>query len=159
MAFPALLGLGSEDAAAETKVPLGNIMLPANVDEDIFREFLGNQPYVLENLETTIMRAESDPHDENISTVKGILHSIKREAGLMGLTEMSGTCPDAESLIEASADDFPAEKLLATKDWLQNAVAQFAGENPQGGAEECSSDWDLHEPQGAQPDVLYGANA
>jgi len=102
------------------------IKLPDNVDEDIFQEFLANQLHVNESLEEAILNAEQNLTDETLSIVKGILHSIKGEAGLMGLDAMSQACHEAENIFEVS-ETFPAEKLLKTKDWLQNAVNKILG--------------------------------
>ncbi|MCK5270961.1 MAG: Hpt domain-containing protein, partial [Sedimentisphaerales bacterium] len=106
------------------------ISLPDNVDEEIFREFLSSQPHVLENLESAILTAEQDPSTGNYNTIKGILHNLKGESSLMGLQEFAAVCHETESLLEDSQsnepDQFPAEKLLAAKDWLTKAVAQLS---------------------------------
>jgi two-component system, chemotaxis family, sensor kinase CheA len=106
------------------------ISLPDNVDEEIFREFLSSQPHVLENLESAILTAEKDPSAGNYNAIKGILHNLKGESSLMGLQEFAAVCHETESLLENSEtnepDQFPAEKLLAAKDWLTKAVAQLS---------------------------------
>ncbi|MCK5269131.1 MAG: Hpt domain-containing protein [Sedimentisphaerales bacterium] len=106
------------------------ISLPDNVDEEIFREFLSSQPHVLENLESAILAAEKDPSAGNYNTIKGILHNLKGESSLMGLQEFAAVCHETESLLEDSetneSSTFPAEKLLAAKDWLAKAVAQLS---------------------------------
>ncbi len=110
------------EAGQESSMGNLEISLPDNVDEDIFREFITDQPDVLENLEAAIMGAEAEPSEENRLKVKGILHNLKGESGLMGLEEMSKLCHECESLLENDEEAFPAEKLLAAKDSLANAL-------------------------------------
>ena len=141
--FPPELGLettdnsNSNDSQPENISPEScsssqgpKISLPDNVDEEIFREFLSSQPHVLENLESAILTAEQDPSAGNYNTIKGILHNLKGESSLMGLQEFAAVCHETESLLEDSEtnepDQFPAEKLLAAKDWLTKAVAQLS---------------------------------
>lgn len=116
-----------ESANQSPKSESKDFQLPENVDEDIFGEFISNQPHVLENLETAILDTERDGQDENLGAVKAILHSIKGETGLMGLEDMASACHDAESLIEEEKENFPAEKLLEMKDWLLSRVNQMTG--------------------------------
>jgi two-component system chemotaxis sensor kinase CheA len=137
--FPAELDLGPNDQNAESKPTESetpNIFLPDNVDEAIFREFLSSQPDVLANLEAAVLTAEQDPTEENRNAIKGILHNLKGETGLMGLQEVSGFCHETESMLIEAGDDFPAEKLFAAKDWLQKAFAQLSGEDTGGNANE-----------------------
>lgn len=141
--FPPELGLETTDNPNNNDSQLENvpaescsssqgpkISLPDNVDEEIFREFLSSQPHVLENLESAILTAEKDPSAENYNTIKGILHNLKGESSLMGLQEFAAVCHETESLLEDSQSNepsaFPAEKLLAARDWLAKAVAQLS---------------------------------
>lgn len=125
--FPGALGV--EGVAGEAEAREGQKMrLPENVDEEIFGEFMSNQPYVLANLESAILTAEDDPSVENRRAIKAILHNMKGESGLMGLQEMSSVCHEAESLLENDAGVFPGGKLLAVKDWLQGAVVELSGQ-------------------------------
>ncbi len=103
------------------------IELPENVDEGIFKEFLSNQPHVLANLEAAILTAESDCTSDNCGLVKAILHNMKGETGLLGLDTIAAKCHDAETLIAEMPGEFPGEQLLATKDWLLQAINQLSG--------------------------------
>ncbi len=114
----------AEAAAADSPSPI-NHQLPDNVDEQIFREFLANQPFVLENLESAVLAAEKDSSLENRNALKAILHSIKGETGLMGLETLSRQCHEMESLLENSPSSIPAEKLLGFKDSCLQMVNQF----------------------------------
>jgi len=138
------------DAAPEgTGASPNTPSLPANVDENIFREFLNSQPDVLASLEAAILAAEKDPSTENRDAVKAILHNLKGEAGLMGLQEVAASCHESESLLADNLKSFPAEKLLNAKDWLQNAIAQLSG---QVNKDAVSADTD-HETTAEQTDI------
>jgi two-component system chemotaxis sensor kinase CheA len=106
-----------------------NISLPDNVDEEIFREFISGQPDVLASLESAILAADKNPSQENRNTIAGILHNLKGESGLMGLQEISGFCHRTESMLLDIGNGFPAEKLFAAKDWLQNQIDQLSKKN------------------------------
>lgn len=121
------------ESEQETSVVGGadrQIKLPDNVDEEIFREFISGQPHVLENLESAILAAEKDPSQENRNAIKAILHNMKGESSLMGLTEFATVCHDTETLLVESDHAFPAEKLLMAKDWLQESIALLSGVEP-----------------------------
>ena len=104
----------------------GSITLPENVDAGIFREFLAALPYVLEELEAAILTAEQDPSEDNRNSIKGILHNLKGESGLMGLDAMSDHCHKTETLLIESTGAFPASELLTAKDYLQQALTQLS---------------------------------
>ncbi len=131
--FPCELGLSSTDnikqESRENSFGVDNdlqITLPDNVDEAIFREFLTNQPDVLDNLESAILTAEKNCCPENINAIKAILHNMKGEAGLMGLQEISDRCHKTESLLEETVDGIPVEQLLEAHDWLEKSISYLS---------------------------------
>jgi len=128
-----------------------NFELPEYVDEEILREFINTQPHVLANLEAAILAAEKDASEENRSAVKGILHSIKGETGLMGLEKLAALCHEAESLLEDAQAPFPGNKLLATKDLLGQAIAQFSGASPTVSVTEQNQENQTKPQQGSSP--------
>jgi len=126
ISFPEELGIS---LATDDNINNGtNINLPQNIDEEIFREFLSNQPEVLANLESLIIAAEKNPAEENILAIKAILHNLKGESGLLGLQEIASVCHETESLLENYGSQFPVEKLLDTKDWFHNAISVISGD-------------------------------
>jgi len=128
ISFPAELGIVlPAEAAPKAAKTRFSITLPDNVDEDIFNEFVANLPHVLDSLEATILNAEQDNTAENRAAIKAILHNLKGESALMGLTEMSSLCHESESLLVNATQVFPAEKLFANKDWLQKACSVLQG--------------------------------
>ena len=134
--FSPLLGLPSAPAATEgqeegSNSRSGSIELPDNVDETIFGEFLSNLPHVLANLEGAILAAEQDPSEENGAAIKAIIHTLKGEAGLMGLADIASRCHASESLLEAATDAFPCQELLEAKDWIHRTVEMLSGEPPE----------------------------
>ncbi|MCF7957898.1 MAG: hypothetical protein K9M57_05550 [Phycisphaerae bacterium] len=75
---------GSEQETSTLDMSSNPIILPDNLDEDIFPEVISGQPHVLENLEAAILAAEKDPSQENRNAIKAILHNMKGESSLMG---------------------------------------------------------------------------
>ncbi len=128
--FPEILQIPLTDNISAPSISSNSeFILPENVDEEIFQEYITAQPDVLESLEESILAMEKENTEDALSVVKGILHSMKGEAGLMGLTTIANACHESENTIEAS-DKFPAEKLLETKDWMESSFCQISGKTP-----------------------------
>ncbi|MBI9016923.1 MAG: Hpt domain-containing protein [Phycisphaerae bacterium] len=102
-------------------------LLPENVDEEIFREFLAGQPDTLNKFENAVLAAENDNNADNVNAVKALLHNMKGETALMGQTEYSFVCHELETLLADEEGGFPAEKLLAAKDWFQKVIDYLCG--------------------------------
>lgn len=97
----------------------GSFHLPEHLDEDLFNEFVDDQGSVLENMEACLLAIESGQHGDNVADVRRMLHTMKGETGIFGLSDVERVCHAAEDAIEAAGDDFPTDKLLAVMDWLK----------------------------------------
>ncbi len=102
-------------------------ILPEHVDEAIFAEFLSRQPAVLDELEERILALERDASAEALSAIRGIIHTLKGEAGLLGLEPVGRLCHTAEEALTPEAARGASDLLLTMKDWLGRAFDAYAG--------------------------------
>jgi len=64
---------------------------------------------------------------ENMAVIKRIVHTIKGEAGIIGITELYGLCNQVECLIEELPQTQTLDMLLTFKDWLSGAAQYMVG--------------------------------
>ena len=84
----------------------------------------------LQRLEAASLELESDPVDDGVlGEIKRTLHSLKGDAGCLGLPEISDVFHETESLLEVyeQASICPSEMLLKVKDWMQTLLTASDG--------------------------------
>ncbi|MFL5300703.1 MAG: chemotaxis protein CheA [Anaeromyxobacteraceae bacterium] len=95
-------------------------------DEKTLKDFLAAQKTGLEELEGLILGMEGgDP--EARAAFKRRLHTLKGEAGVLGLEDIEHLCHATEDFLEAhgaSADI--TDRLLRVRDWLARAIDGYA---------------------------------
>jgi two-component system, chemotaxis family, sensor kinase CheA len=110
------------------------VILPPNVDIDIFTEFLSRQPSNMDELEADIMELDSTRSAEIFNKVKRTIHTLKGEAGLLALNDVQKLCHTTESFLEEGGMESAGlvDILLAVKDWLSRTFTAFSsqGVNP-----------------------------
>jgi two-component system chemotaxis sensor kinase CheA len=108
------------------EVSPGTLALPAWVDEGVFREFIGNLPFTMEDIEAAILQLESGEPDAR-ALLRRKIHTLKGEAGVLGLVDLEQVCHKAEDLLDGSARDVVlADSLLVVKDWIGIAGVAYA---------------------------------
>jgi two-component system, chemotaxis family, sensor kinase CheA len=130
--------LGDGPSAAQKLIPeeLGgglsdSTTLSTNVDEKIFAEFLSRQDSVLEEMESHILAIEKKGiRCKKIGDFKRILHTLKGESGMLGLTDVERVCHETESYLETAQDGNIIDCLLAVKDWLSQSFEACSGGSP-----------------------------
>lgn len=105
----------------------GGFNLPGNVDPEIFQQFLQNQESNLEEIEAILLSFETGIQEDNIRELKRKLHTLKGEAGVLGLNDVQELCHLAEERIEKGVNPELVDNLLALKDWLKCKFDAFAG--------------------------------
>ncbi|MDR2735222.1 MAG: Hpt domain-containing protein, partial [Spirochaetota bacterium] len=119
-----------QSAAASTGL---SISLPSHVDMDIFIEFLSRQPAVMDELEAFTLALDNSRDAETFNKVKRIIHTLKGEAGLLGLDDVQKLCHATETLLEEDSEgEGLVDILFAVKDWLSRTFAAYSkqGVNP-----------------------------
>jgi len=126
--FPAELGLpAAQGPAASSGAVRQPAVLPANVDEEIFAEFLARQSGVLEDMEAMILSVERAESKETVAALKRLIHTLKGEAALLGLVDVERLCHRTEDLLGQARAGERVDFLLGVKDWLAKAFGCYAG--------------------------------
>ena len=101
--------------------------LPANADEKIFADFLAHQNSVLEEMESSILAIEKQGSGgKHTSDLKRLLHTLKGEAGMLGLADVEQLCHETETFIEQAPEGNIPDCLLSVKDWLSQRFDSFS---------------------------------
>ena len=103
----------------------GEIILPGWVDKIMFEEFVANQTLSIDDIESDLLDIENRK-EGGTDAVKRRIHSLKGEAGVLGLTQLSELCHVMEDLVES---DVPLNErvdcLLKAKDWIAQALEAY----------------------------------
>ncbi|MCX8065349.1 MAG: chemotaxis protein CheA [Candidatus Hydrogenedentes bacterium] len=106
---------------------ISELSLPSNVDPDIFQQFLHNQESNLEEIEALLLSFEGGVEQEKVRELKRKIHTLKGEAGVLGLNDVQELCHLAEERIEKGISSELIDTLFALKDWLKCKFDAFAG--------------------------------
>jgi two-component system chemotaxis response regulator CheY len=96
-----------------------------DVDMEFWGEYESSTVAKLEELEAAAMAIERGEDVESASReVMRTLHSLKGEAGMIGLLAVQQVCHEVESLFRDEGRDVSqsTDLLLKTKDWIESAV-------------------------------------
>jgi two-component system chemotaxis sensor kinase CheA len=110
------------DAAADP----GALVLCDWGDEKVLRDFLAAQRGSLEDLEKEILGMEGgDP--ERRGAFKRRLHTMKGEAGVLGLGDLERVCHATEDFVETCGVSAEVtDRLLKVRDWMAKAADGYA---------------------------------
>jgi two-component system chemotaxis sensor kinase CheA len=99
------------------------LKLPEWGDARTLADFVAAQKPLLDEMESLVLAVEKE--DGSARTVlRGRLHTLKGEAGALGLADVEAVCHAAEDLLEPGcAGRDVADRLLRVRDWLGAAVA------------------------------------
>ena len=120
---------GAANAAGDGARPQGLTLSPL-VDEAIVSEFLGRQADALGDMEKLILACETNADDGGVESLKRWFHTLKGEAGLLGLGDIAIACHATEDMIQADPPAACVDRLLAVKDWLQSCFDYLTDEGP-----------------------------
>ena len=113
--------------SADAEPPGNTLILPAWVDEAVFDEFISGHPLFMEDIESDILALE-DSGSTVLGDLKGKIHTLKGEAGMLGLNDIEQVCHTIEDCIEAIEDPTALiDNLLKVKDWMVSAFQAYGG--------------------------------
>lgn len=108
---------------AESRTDPEELILPEYVEESVFLEFISDSSVVIEDLEADILSLE-EGGAEGLQSIRRRIHTLKGEAGVLGLTEVERVC---HALEDGLTEDFgDTDVLLEVKDWLSQAFQVYA---------------------------------
>ncbi len=123
--YPKELGMPSADDAS-TSTGEEPLSLPPAVDKTIFTDFISRQPGNLDELEEQILAAESSSDENAIAAVRRIVHTLKGEAGLLGLQDVEKLCHTIEDSLDQFAPNTIVDSLLIAKDWMSRLFCSYS---------------------------------
>ncbi len=104
----------------------GALVLPDWGDEKVLKDFLAAQRGSLEELEEEILGMEGGDQERR-GAFRRRLHTMKGEAGVLGLDDMERVCHATEDFIETCGVSAEAtDRLLKVRDWMAKAVDAYA---------------------------------
>ncbi|MFT7620317.1 MAG: two-component system chemotaxis sensor kinase CheA [Planctomycetota bacterium] len=90
---------------------------PLSLEDDaILLEFLNDQEDNLFELESYVHAMEKDP--EELMSLKGKLHTLKGEVGILGMSEVAGLCHSLEDLLASGPTESVRDIFLDALEWL-----------------------------------------
>ena len=126
--LPAALNLRHSDNGQETAVTFAP---PSNIDDSIFSDFIARQSSVMDELESQVLELERGESKEIVDGIRRLVHTLKGEAGLLGLREVEVLCHAVEDVLAECASLALVDPLLGVKDWLTGAFEAYSnGHNP-----------------------------
>lgn len=100
------------------------------LEAEFWAEYASSAAIKLDELEQAALELESDVTDPApLEAIMRLLHSLKGEAGMIGLMSVNQVCHDAESALkDQPVDEKTPDLILAVKDWIDSAVQAVGGQ-------------------------------
>lgn len=102
-------------------------MNPSEQDRKILADFLSRQPEVLAELESLALGMEKSRDNQQVEALLRILHTLKGDADLVGLSEVAGLCHWVEGRLKEGESQVHPDQILIVKDWLERYYAHQTG--------------------------------
>ena len=107
----------------------GKLVLPEWVAPEIFEDFISGYKSTVEELELNILEFEEGEAGALRSLV-GRVHTLKGEAGVLGLEDLEQVCHCLEDFLGSSVrGEETVDLLLLVKDWVGDALGAYAEGN------------------------------
>ena len=106
------------------ELPSPQTVVIENIVEDVLATYIEEMDSLLSRLELAAMSLESDSDfDEAFAEVRRVLHSIKGDSGMCGVTDLQKVCHELESEFdELQKKGSLADTLLKVKDWMDGVI-------------------------------------
>jgi CheY-like chemotaxis protein/HPt (histidine-containing phosphotransfer) domain-containing protein len=133
----------SSKTRSEIKLPeIREFNIPADA-KDFLNDFIESTASQLEELEAAALACEKGLNcSENIALARRITHTIKGNAGIIGMNSIYEFCHQAETAIHGLEAGKLPDLLLDIKDQLQAALKHLTGNNAQD-AQPCNIEKNL----------------
>jgi len=109
----------------------GSLPDPRRIDtsgiiSDLWEVYCDSASSGLNKLETAAMALEAGNNpEENAATIRRVLHSLKGDSGVTGLTDIYYLCHEAEYAFEELSSTEATDMILKVKDWITEAVTSI----------------------------------
>ena len=96
----------------------------AGIVTDLWEVYCDSASSQLNTLETAAIALEAGNNpEENAAAIRRVLHSLKGDSGVTGLTDIYNLCHQAEFAFEELTSTDATDMILKVKDWIAAAVA------------------------------------
>ncbi|MFC1676376.1 Hpt domain-containing protein [Planctomycetota bacterium] len=103
-----------------------DIQLPSEMD-DLLGEYIESTESQLNDLEHATLEYEAGRNrEENAALIRRILHTIKGEAGIVGLDDMYELSHQAEDAFDEMSEQERTDMIFRFKDWTLIAIQKLA---------------------------------
>ena len=121
-----------EQVSADTdQTKSRSLLSDSGLEPDLLLEFLAQQQSNLEEMERLILNLDKPQGANQVTPLGRLLHSLKGEAGLLGLDEVERLCHMIEEVLPVAKPSEMVDCLLKAKDWLQLKFKSCAGDSVQ----------------------------
>ena len=102
----------------------GDLPDPRTVDAsvivpDLWEVYYDSTSTLLSSLESAAMELEAGKNTEdNVASIKRMLHSLKGDSGVTGLTDVYNLCHETEFAFEELSSSDATDMILKVKDWI-----------------------------------------
>lgn len=98
------------------------VAVPSDIG-DLLDDYIESTSSLLDELELAAMACESGNNvEENLATIRRVLHKIKGESGMVGVDDVNELCHQAEFALEELDSSEQPDMLLRFKDWVSAAI-------------------------------------
>jgi len=94
----------------------------SGVDQEILEEYLAHQETVISEMEELVLSFEQRADARILTALKRLLHTVKGEAGVIGLNRIEKVCHQVEDYIQEAEMNLIPDLLLEFKDWFEQTV-------------------------------------
>jgi len=108
------------DDERERAATQGQFVLPEWVEESVFLEFAAASQAALDDIEADMLALE---RGQERPALRGRIHTLKGEAGVLGLEALEHVCHALEDYLDRDA--WSVDALLAVKDWIGEAIQSY----------------------------------
>ncbi len=110
------------------ELPAPDEVVVENIVEDILATYVEEVDSLLSRLEVAALSLESgDDRDEALAEVRRVLHSIKGDSGMCGVTGVHDVYHELESFLdELDRAGSLADVLLKVKDWTETVIRHLS---------------------------------
>ena len=111
------------------ELPAPEAVAVENIVEDVFSTYVEEVDSLLTRLEEAALSLESgNDLNEALAEVRRVLHSIKGDSGMCGVTGVHDVCHELESFLdELRRQGSLADVLLKVKDWIEAVTRHLSG--------------------------------
>ena len=105
----------------------------SGLDSSLVAEFISQHQVTLDDIETVVLGMEDGLDEESLRTVRRLTHTLKGDAGLVGMSHIESHTHRLEDELSLEVTDL-VDRVLTFVDWVRQRMTELAASDD-GGAE------------------------